>query len=1076
MSVTEHLIEFAARVRADRLANPSVAGDGTALELLIAPRFQALLESVLPEISPAELRVLPEYRVGGFGRPDLAFAKGVSRPRAFVELKEPRKTLNVNQWRGHDKAQFERFCGFPLWALSNYHAISLYERNRLVDQAQVLPGMALEPATSSREAERAIRLHDIEPFQRILRTLAIANPQQPANAEQIAEYLAHAAKLVRDVVRAQCEVGLGPAAEDVRAEFNETLFARAEAGGYDPSDMNALFSSAFAQTLVFGLLLAREANSGREIGIDAYTHLPNNSYPLLRATLRALTLDEMRAILGASFDVALDTVNSIDPNMLQPSEGRDPVLYLYENFLRVFDPEAVAKFGVYYTPPEIVKLIVSQTSVALRQIGTDGLIDPNVRILDPACGTGTFALGCIAQAAEEAETQSGIGMVGPVLSALAQRLYGFELLVGPYTVSHYRVLREIHARGGGVNHVPIYLADTLAPPAHEQEVESRLSFMGAPIVEERQAADQVKSGIPIIAIIGNPPYKRLKKGEVERLVGSDMNRRWEDLKRPVRDAGMGLSLNAFPDLYVAFYRWALWRMFEAGGSTGRGVLAFITNRNFLTGNGFGGLRKMLRERFDHIRIIDFRGENRGALPATVESDENIFNIEVGVCVLIAYATGNSTAADATVEYADVWETGAFTASTKRRFAEEAARDPGLIATRPVPGTGLAPLKPPGFGETDWPSIAEIMSFRSNGIVTYRDEFIYATQQDTLLNRLNTWSASNEDAAKGSFGESALNKFGPAYRSNLQPELIEAASYRPLDRRWLYKHANFVDRLRPELDAAWGERNVALISPSGGIGAGPSVWCHGLLPDQHSFRGSFGGWVFPLVNHNAEGTGHYFIPELMRALALAYGEEVPAQDVFDAILALLSATSYTTRFAHDLEDAFPHIPFPSELGAFRNAARIGSRIRGLQSFEAAPRTEFMLARLAGSATEPVMAMPTPARAFAGDGLSGALSLQADGSLRVSGVSQRAWDFTVSGYKVLYRWVRARNGENLSGESGVALLRGVLDIVGRIEELVALFDEADAVLEIALRLPLTRAAIGLQSKSQGVMADEQTNEST
>ena len=56
---------------------------------------------------------------------------------------------------------------------------------------------------------------------------------------------------------------------DVRAEFDETLFARPEAGGYDAAGGDALFASAFAQTLIFGLLLAREASGGREVGRDS---------------------------------------------------------------------------------------------------------------------------------------------------------------------------------------------------------------------------------------------------------------------------------------------------------------------------------------------------------------------------------------------------------------------------------------------------------------------------------------------------------------------------------------------------------------------------------------------------------------------------------------------------------------------------------------------------------------------------------------------------------------------------------------------------------------------------------------
>ena len=515
----------------------------------------------------------------------------------------------------------------------------------------------------------------------------MAGPPAPKNAEAIAQVLAHAARLVREVVAAQCVEGLHGLLADVRAEFNETLFARAEAGGYDQSGSDGLFASAFAQTLIFGLLLAREASHGAEVGAQAYQMLPAGTYPLLRGTLRALTLDEVRAMLEVAFDLALDAANSVVPDMLKPTGGRDPLLYLYEDFLRVFDPEAAVKYGVYYTPPEVVRFIVAEADRALRNgLGTDGLLDPNVQLLDPACGTGTFLIGAAGAVAASAAARFGEGAVPTEISAFGQRTNGFELLVGPYTVAHYRMLREIDGHGGTAEHLPIFLADTLAPPAGAAGVATHLAFMGAPMVAERQAADAVKQAAPILAIIGNPPYRRLRRGEVERLVGADMAQRWRDLTQPVRDAGFGRALNAFPDLYIAFYRWALWRLFEAAGAQGRGVLAFITNRGFLAGRGFGGLRRMLRRRFDVIRVLDLRGDSQGTRPATVAQDENVFNVQVGVCVLVAFAGGTKPAdAEAEVTYADAWETGAFSRAEKLRLLTATADDPILLRYRDVPG-------------------------------------------------------------------------------------------------------------------------------------------------------------------------------------------------------------------------------------------------------------------------------------------------------------------------------------------------------------------------------------------------------
>ena len=220
-------------------------------------------------------------------------------------------------------------------------------------RAEILPPAAIDPDTHATTAARLIRNHDHDGFVAVIQTLAMAQSIVPANAQEIAQVLAHAARLVRSVVAAQCREGLDDVVSDVRADFSKTLFARAEAGGYDPKDADALFSAAFAQTLVFGLLLAREAG-GNEVGPHAYEQLADATYPLLRGTLRALTLDEVCSMLGAAFDV---TVNSVDPALLEPVNGRDPVLY--EDFLRVFDPEAVKRYGVYYTPPDVVRLIVA---------------------------------------------------------------------------------------------------------------------------------------------------------------------------------------------------------------------------------------------------------------------------------------------------------------------------------------------------------------------------------------------------------------------------------------------------------------------------------------------------------------------------------------------------------------------------------------------------------------------------------------------------------------------------------------------------------------------------------------------
>jgi hypothetical protein len=1044
--------------------------------LLLAPLFQVLVSDILAHRMPAAPAILPEYTRQGIGRPDLAFARSGQPARAFIELKEPGKALSPRSWRGHDADQFRRFRELPLWALCNFHRAQLYRRGDLIAEATIVPPAALDPDTAAAKADRLIRASDPAAFLGLLEQLALAQPAVPRNAAEMAETLAHAARLTREIVADACRAGAASALADVQAEFRQTLFAHPEAGGYNAEDETALFANAFAQTLVFGLLLAREA-AGREVGQDAYRDLPRGSFPLLRATLRALTQEEVLAPLGVAFDILRDTINVLDPMLLAPQEGRDPILYFYEDFLAVFDPEAKRKHGVFFTPVPVVRCMVAMTDRALRASGAEGgLTDPAVLLLDPACGTGTFLIAAASHAIAAIEARFGSGSLAAEAQSLATRLHGFELLVGPYTVAHYRMQREIAAKAGAMPaaRLPIFLADTLAAPTEGTGIAARLGFMSAPLVEERRAADELKLRTPILAILGNPPYRRLEAGEEEGIVGGWANGFWDDLKKPVRDAGWGNELNTFPELSVGFWRWALWKLFESEGAPRRGVVCFITNRTFLAGHPYAGLRRLMRQRFDTIEIVDLRGDLRGARPAGIAQDEGVFEIQTGVCIVTAVARGGERApgTEARVRYADAWRHGCFSAQEKLDWLARATGQPAAFSFQDIPASGLADFLAGGFAGLDWVALPECFQLAKSGTKSQRDALVYGFTAAETEHRVRSFLIAPADSAWNAFFPGlALPSAEDRSRQELQENrgLREAKlrftsaralsgvevrasprAYRPLDTRWLFNNAAFVSRYGPEINAAWGAFNTCLYALPSGTGAGPAVWVHGLLPDYHAFRGSYGGYAFPLWDRRRGPAAHNLNAALLDGLALALGEHVAPEAVFDAIAALLSATSYTRRFAWDLEERFAHIPFPAEPAAFREAARIGAEIRAVATAAREPATDFQTARLEGRPSGDRLARTRPS-----DFADGAVPLLADGSLRVVNVSARAWAFEVSGYRVIQRWLAAREGEALDA----GLQRAILDLCWRVEELLHWFDAADAVLEAAIARPLTRSALGL-----------------
>lgn len=826
---------------------------------------------------------------------------------------------------------------------------------------------------------------------------------------------------------------------DVHAEFQTVLYAHPEAGGYPAQDFDILFASAFAQTLAFGLLLVREG-SGRPVDATAYQHMPGE-HPLMRTALRVLTQAEILDVVGIGFTVLMDTVNSFTPQILAIQPGqRDPILYFYEDFLSVFDPAARERHGVYFTPVEVVRFMAGALDrVARANLGLNGLRDPNLTILDPAAGTGTFLLGVAERVRDEATVAGGQGRADLELRDLAGRMFGLELLVGPYAVAHYRLhhtLRDPAAPGPrpALPRLGVYLADTLAEPGAAAPL-GRLGFVSAGITEERRAADRIKAEQPILAIIGNPPYRRLEEGEDRTLVGQWMNALWDDLKRPVREAHQGNQLNTFPELSVAFWRWAMWKIFEAEGAPQRGVVAFISNRKFLTGWPYAGLRQMMRDRFDRIEIIDLRGDLRRGPRAGIDRDVGVFNIQVGTAITIAVADGSRAGQPAEIHYLDSWAEGHFSREAKLRWLEGGAAAGTLPNSIPVVREPLEDFRPRPFGNGEWPNLRECFVFSKSGMKSGNDPVFVGTQRVELVRKVDEFLLQGE-----------LGVHDEA--------LVWRLSYRPFDLRRFYNDLHLLNRPGPQMQRVWGAQNVGLYALPGGTGAGPAVWCHGLLPDYHAFRGSYGGYAFPLHDRRPESAGPNVSVVLLEGLAAAYGVAVTPDEVFDVILCLLSAQSYSLRFAEDLEDVFPHVPFPANHAVFVRAAQLGTRIRAIQTFDPAQPP----ARSADPAFVRLATAPTPGAGLApSDPDGGSLTLCADGSGQVEGLPEALWAFEVSGYPVLQRWLEGRAGQAVD----LALFDAFRDVCARLAEHIDFAAQADNILADALVATLNRDALGLSA---------------
>ena len=314
----------------------------------------------------------------------------------------------------------------------------------------------------------------------------------------------------------------------------------------------------------------------------------------------------------------------------------DAWLYFYEDFLEIYDNDLRKLTGSYYTPPEVVGAMVRLVDDVLRtkRFGLHaGLGSPAVTLADPAVGTGTFLLGVLRKIADTVEADEGAGAVHGAIDAAVQRLIAFEMQLGPFAVAQLRILAEIVALTGTEPTEPVrmFVTNTLGNPDDD---EGWIPGMLAPIAQSRRAANTIKREAPITVVLGNPPYKEKAKGRGGWIEGETREaEKTAPLAQwmPPRESGVGAHSKHLRNLYIYFWRWATWKVFDHHPESRAGIVSYITVAGFLGGPGFQKMRDYLRRTCDDIWVIDCSPE--GHQP---EVSTRIFEgVQQPVCIVLA---------------------------------------------------------------------------------------------------------------------------------------------------------------------------------------------------------------------------------------------------------------------------------------------------------------------------------------------------------------------------------------------------------------------------------------------------------
>ena len=985
-------------------------------------------------------------------RPDYAImVDGVLT--GYVELKAPGKNIDPASFtkKSHEYRQWQRLRNLPNLLYTNGTEWRLYRYGEPVLTSTGYDAVHMHGSFSGHgtlSAPDALATF----FLNFLRWV----PAPIKSADQLVETLAPLAALLREEMllglsaqektykaeqakakkKGEEDFVIPPPLVGLRKDWRDTLA---------PSTSNEEFADSFAQTVVFSLVVALSENL--DLSLETFSTMAGrlrSQHGLLGNALSLLTdhLDEKSSLYNALAVIVrvMDAASWADI-----SGGKSDVyLHLYEHFLKVYNPEQRKKTGSYYTPVEVVDQMVRLVDDALRAyLGKEhGLASEGVSVIDPAMGTGTYPLSVMHQVAKTDSLAPAART--RALNRLAKNLYGFELQSGPFSVAELRLNETLKEMGAEVpeDGLNLYVADTLSDPyAKQKPVNGNTLRL---LSQLSNKATRVKREVPIQVCIGNPPYKDKAEG-MGGWVESGF--RSADVASPILDdfraQGMGKYEYVLKNLYVYFWRWAFWKVFEDSfralegqpdSAQRAGVVCFITADGYLHGPGFAGMREYIRRSSSRGWIINVTPE--GKRPPAKNA---VFAIETPVSIALFLReekTDEETPAD--IRYVALHGT----------FAEKMQ----ALAALNLDGAEFEPVRS-GWGDKfapeaggDWDSYPEIPDFYTSCFpgVKPNKTWVYAPSESVLQERWAELIEGNDLEVRAErFKETRDTKItegkkplpgSDTFQGSLEslneqiarefipdtPNIVQVG-YRSFDRQYILADARLADMPRPKL---WEHRVPGQIfiveQHARHPQAGPGLYFDALIPDMNAFNNR-GGRAHPALTI---GGAPNLTEPAAQMLRERFGNNAPGDLVY-YLAALTGHPGYVRTFDEPLQQAGIRVPLTADPELWERAVQLGKQVVWLHTYgergEPLPGMKYLHQLPEGAdytlptpTVDMGSAMPEKKPSFSPDPVNSlseeennpAMGTVSFGQARCENVEKRVFDYTIGGNQVLGLWAKYR----------------------------------------------------------------------
>ena len=944
------------------------------------------------------------------------------------------------------------------------------------------------------------------------------SPEPVTDPEELARRMARLTHLIRDVVSEGFRLSkLSAEVSDLYQASKDVLV---------PDLTQDAFADMFAQTLAYGLFAARvNHDSGEFNRHNAARRIPQAN-PFIRRIFSLISdpglddepfagfVDDLAQLLGNS------DIEAVLSGFGARAARHDPILHFYETFLAAYDPAMREKRGVYYTPEPVVSYIVRSVDWLLRERFEcpEGLADYStvpyetleytggeektvgrqshrVLVLDPACGTGSFLYAVVDHIRDYFRSAGNAGMWdGYVKEHLLPRLFGFELLMAPYAMTHLKLGMQLAGQDLPTESRPDWVYDFanserlgvyLTNSLEEGEMQVPMSGPYRIITDEANSAAEIKRDMPIMVVLGNPPYS----GHSANASRKDGKLTWigeliEDYKK-VDGKGLGeRNTKWLQDDYVKFIRFGQHRIQK----TGAGILAFVTNHGYLDNPTFRGMRQQLMSTFTDIYLLDLHGNSHIKERAPDGGpDQNVFDIRQGVSIALFVKESNKSG-PAAVHHSELYG--------ERETKYETLSDSDISTTG---WTTLEPESPdyrfkPWDNElraqyVQWPKINEFMPVNSVGVVTARDSLTIHWSRDEVMSAARDFANLPPETARSRYnlgGDTRDWKVGLAQQdlsnSGLDKAMVQPVLYRPFDTRYTYYTGNsrgFICMPRKEVmrhvleGDNWGlifMRQVALHEDYTHFGVSR------FIVDNRAFYSNKGIMQFaPLYTYPSEQSieqnlyrrgereanleqrltaelerrlGLRFLPEGEGDLRQTFGPE----DVFHYIYAVFHSPTYRERYDQFLRADFPRVPLVDDVELFRTLVDLGGKLTEAHLLESTPSGptavsfpvpgDNVIEKGYPKYYEPGETPPLGNQPIA----KGRVYISANakkGNKRgqyFEGIEPGVWEFQAGGYQPMGKWLKDRRGRALSFSDRNHYMR----IAATLQETIGLMEDVDEAI--------------------------------